>query len=176
MADNLTMVPARPEVTQFIPCQANAIIGNKDIGNESAPIQLAECWCPGLAISNAKIWIYFSNKKFTEAILSDSNQKLLWFEIRKMLIAVLKDKFIVLSIIIFGTLVPVKSIAGGKDSQLEGWVGIKKGWSQWMTFPWLARVFSPLFSALTLLVWWQQWHWCSVWSYFWKPVWSHKYC
>jgi len=32
-----------------------------------------------------------------------------------MLIAVLKDKFIVLSIIIFGTLVPVKSIAGGKD-------------------------------------------------------------
>ena len=115
MADNLTMVPARPEVTQVIPCQANAIVGNKDIWNESVAIQLAECWFPGLAISNAKIWIYFSNKKFTEAILSDSNQKLLWFEISKMLIAVLKDKFIVLSIIIFGTLVPVKSIAGGKD-------------------------------------------------------------
>ena len=30
------------------------------IGNESAPIQLAECRFPGLAISNAKI--HFSNK------------------------------------------------------------------------------------------------------------------
>ena len=25
------------------------------MGNESAPIQLAQCWFPGLAISNAKI-------------------------------------------------------------------------------------------------------------------------
>jgi len=32
------------------------------IGNESAPIQLAQCRFPGLAISNAKILIYFSNK------------------------------------------------------------------------------------------------------------------
>jgi len=31
-------------------------------GNESAPIQLAQCRFPGLAISNAKILIYFSNK------------------------------------------------------------------------------------------------------------------
>ena len=32
------------------------------MGNESVPIQLAQCWFPGLAISNAKIQIYFSNK------------------------------------------------------------------------------------------------------------------
>jgi len=32
------------------------------IGNESAPIQLAQCRFPGLAISNAKVLIYFSNK------------------------------------------------------------------------------------------------------------------
>jgi len=32
------------------------------IGSESVPIQLAQCWFPGLAISNAKILIYFSNK------------------------------------------------------------------------------------------------------------------
>jgi len=32
------------------------------IGNESVPIQLAQCRFPGLAISNAKILIYFSNK------------------------------------------------------------------------------------------------------------------
>jgi len=32
------------------------------IGNENVPMQLAQCWFPGLAISNAKIQIYFSNK------------------------------------------------------------------------------------------------------------------
>jgi len=30
--------------------------------NKSVPIQLAERWFPGLAISNAKIKVYFSNK------------------------------------------------------------------------------------------------------------------
>ena len=35
---------------------------------------------------------------------SNSTRKLLWFEISKMLIAVLKNKFSVLFIIIFGTL------------------------------------------------------------------------
>jgi len=38
-----------------------------------------------------------------EAILSNSTRKLLWFEITKMLIA-FRNKFIVLFIIIFGTL------------------------------------------------------------------------
>jgi len=38
------------------PCAVNSI------GNESAPIQLAQCWFAGLAISNAEIWIYFSKK------------------------------------------------------------------------------------------------------------------
>jgi len=32
------------------------------VGNESVPIQLAQCRFPGLAISSAKILIYFSNK------------------------------------------------------------------------------------------------------------------
>ena len=31
-------------------------------GNESMPVQLAPCWFAGLAISNAKIYIYFSNE------------------------------------------------------------------------------------------------------------------
>ena len=39
-----------------------------------------------------------------DAVLSSSTQKLLRFEISKMLIAVLRNKFIVLFIIIFGTL------------------------------------------------------------------------
>ena len=42
--------------------------------------------------------------KYTEADLSNSTQKLLWYEITKMLIAVLRNKFVVLFIIIFGTL------------------------------------------------------------------------
>jgi len=58
---------------------------------------------PGLAISNAKIQIHFQIK-YTEAILSNSIRKLLWFEVTKMLIVVFKNKFIVLFIIIFGTL------------------------------------------------------------------------
>ena len=43
--------------------------------------------------------------KYTEAILSSSTRKLLWFEIStKMLIAVKKNKFTVSFIIIFDTL------------------------------------------------------------------------
>jgi len=36
----------------------------ENIGNESVPIQLAQCRFPGLAISNAKILVYCSNKKY----------------------------------------------------------------------------------------------------------------
>jgi len=42
--------------------------------------------------------------KYTETILSNSTRKLLWFEIIKMLIAVLRNKFILSFIRIFGTL------------------------------------------------------------------------
>jgi len=47
---------------------------------------------------------YFFQIKYTEASLSNSNRKLLWFEITKIMIAVLKIKCILLFIIIFGTL------------------------------------------------------------------------
>ena len=43
---------------------------------------------------------YILQIKYTEAILSNRTRKLLWFEITRMLIAVLKTKFIVLFIII----------------------------------------------------------------------------
>jgi len=42
--------------------------------------------------------------KCTEAILSNNTPKLSRFEITRMLMAVLRNKFIVLFIIIFGTL------------------------------------------------------------------------
>ena len=63
-------------------------------------IQWTQCWFPGLAISGVKIKIYFFQIKYTEAILSNSTRKLLWFEIIKMLMQ-LKNKFVVLFIIIF---------------------------------------------------------------------------
>ena len=62
-------------------------LGLSAIGNDSAPIQLAQCRFPGLAISNVKILIYFQIK-YTKALLSNSTRKLLWFEITKMPIAV----------------------------------------------------------------------------------------
>jgi len=65
------------------------------------PIELVQGQFPGLAISNAKIQIRFQII-YTEAILSNSTRKLLWFEISKMLIGLLKYTFIVLFIIIFG--------------------------------------------------------------------------
>jgi len=51
------------------------------IGNESLPIQLWQRWFPGLAISNAKIYIF--QIKYTKAILSNSTRKLLWLEINQ---------------------------------------------------------------------------------------------
>jgi len=62
------------------------IIKNEEIGNESVPIQLAQCWSPGLAIFNANIQIYFSNKMFGSNFVN-STRKLLWFELAKMPIA-----------------------------------------------------------------------------------------
>ena len=47
---------------------------------------------------------YIFQIKYTEAILSNSTRKLIWFEITKMLIAVKRNKFIVSFIIIFGIL------------------------------------------------------------------------
>ena len=51
------------------------------------PIELVQGQFPGLAISNAKIQIRFQII-YTEAILSNSTRKLLWFEISKMPIEV----------------------------------------------------------------------------------------
>jgi len=52
------------------------------IGNESVPIQLAQCRFPGLAIFNAKILKKISNK-IHGSNFSNSTRKLLWFEITK---------------------------------------------------------------------------------------------
>jgi len=61
---------------RFDICVAQSRILRFYTGNESAPIQLAQCRFPGLAISSAKILIYFQII-YTEAILSNSTRKLL---------------------------------------------------------------------------------------------------
>jgi len=47
----------------------------KAIGNESVPIQLAQCRFPGLAISSAKILIYiFSNKIYRSNFIKQHSE------------------------------------------------------------------------------------------------------
>jgi len=62
------------------------------IGNDSVPIQLVQCRFPGLAISNAKMYKYIFQVKYTEANSSNSIRKLFWFEITKIMIAVEEKK------------------------------------------------------------------------------------
>jgi len=50
------------------------------IGNESVPIQLAQCRFHGLAIPNAKILIYFFSKKIYGSNFVKQPRKLLWLE------------------------------------------------------------------------------------------------
>jgi len=52
----------RPACRQLLIGYYTAVLDEQNIGNESALIQLAQCWFHGLAISNAKILIYFSDK------------------------------------------------------------------------------------------------------------------
>jgi len=44
------------------------------IGNESAPIQLAQCRFSGLVISNAKILIHFSNKIYESNFIKQHSE------------------------------------------------------------------------------------------------------
>jgi len=56
------------------------------LGNESVPIQLAQCRFPGLAISNAKINT-FSNKTYGRYFIKQHSETV-WFEITKMSVTV----------------------------------------------------------------------------------------
>jgi len=89
---------------RFDICVAQSRILRFYTGNESAPIQLAQCRFPGLAISSAKILIYFQII-YTEAILSNSTRKLYDYGLSLFGTAHrLRKKIIVSFVIIFGTL------------------------------------------------------------------------
>jgi len=77
----------------------------REIGNESAPIQLAHCRFPALAISSAKISIYFSSKNKVNGsnFIKQHSETVMVLNYRNA-DCTLKDKFLVPFIIIFGTL------------------------------------------------------------------------
>ena len=85
--------------------QPSALLPAEDdaTGNESVPIQLAQCWFSGLAISNAKILIYFSNKIHGSSFIKQHSKTVMVWNYRNADCS-LRERFIVSSIIIFGTL------------------------------------------------------------------------
>ena len=54
--------PTKDEVKSAVKSETVRQATRNSVGNESVPIQLAQCRYPGLAISKAKILIYFSKK------------------------------------------------------------------------------------------------------------------
>jgi len=71
-------------------------------GNESVPIQLAQCWFPGLAIFNAKILIYFSNKIYGRNFIKQHSETVMVLNYQNADCS-LEKKIIVSFIIIFDT-------------------------------------------------------------------------
>ena len=68
---------------------------------------------------------YIFQIKYTQAILSNSTGKLSLFEISKMRIAVLENKFIVLLIAVFGTLsFPIADTRSSDPGRMQGWVDL----------------------------------------------------
>jgi len=73
------------------------------VRNESAPIQLAQSRCLGLAICNAKILIYFSHKIHGSNFIKQHSETVMVWHYQNADCS-LRKKFIVSFTIIFGTL------------------------------------------------------------------------
>ena len=74
-----------------------------DTGNGSVPIQLAQCRFPELAISNAKILIYFSNKIYGSNFIKQHSETVMVWNLQSADCSFSLKKFCVISII-FGPL------------------------------------------------------------------------
>ena len=75
------------------------------IGNESVPIQLAQCRFPGLAISSAKILIYFLNKIYGSNFIKQHSETVV---VRKY-----QNADCSLTKICYCVIVPIRQSAGG---------------------------------------------------------------
>jgi len=87
------------------------------IENESAPIQLAQCRFPGLVISNARIEIYFSNKKIRKQFYRTSLGNRYGLKLRKCWLQFKKSKFC--SVNFWHTFVPYALARGKIPSRLS---------------------------------------------------------
>jgi len=95
----------RYERSYYKTCVQNFSLLLQFIENESVPIQLAQCRFLGLAISNAKILINFSNKIYgSNFVKQHSETAMVWNYQNVVRSAVFLNKLTVLFIIIFGTL------------------------------------------------------------------------
>jgi len=73
------------------------------IGNDTAPIQLAQCRFPGLAIYTAKIIVYFSNKIYGSDFIKQHSETVMVWNYQNADCS-FRKKIIVPFIIIFGRL------------------------------------------------------------------------
>ena len=74
-----------------------------DTGNESVPIQLAQCWFPGLAIASAKMFVYFSNEIYRSNFIKPLG-KYYGLNLQKCWLQFKKSNFSVSFVIIIVTL------------------------------------------------------------------------
>jgi len=64
----------RQQVARQTDSQQTGNSGARAIGNESVPIQLTQCRFPGLAISNGKKSMYFSNKIYGSNLIKQQSE------------------------------------------------------------------------------------------------------
>jgi len=88
------------------------------IGNKSVPIQLAQCWFRGLAISNAKIQTHISNKIYGSNFIKQHSETVTVWNYQNAGCS-FKNNFIVLIVITFGTF---SFLAGGATTSEAGWL------------------------------------------------------
>ena len=82
----------------------HSVCGFCAAGNESVPIQMAQCRFSGLARSNAKILIFFSNKTCGSNFVEQHPETVMVWNYRNAHCSSKKHEFVVSFIIIFRTL------------------------------------------------------------------------
>jgi len=86
------------------------------IGNESAPIQLAQCRFPGLAISNAKIQICFWNKIYGSNFIKQHSETIMVWNYQNADCGLRKKNYCVIYYHFRHSFVPYAGLTGGPDA------------------------------------------------------------
>jgi len=96
-------IMTRDAVDSVAPSKADATPGHGDWGTKVRRYNWRSAGSLGWPFPTLKYKCIFQ-RKYTEAISSNSTRKLLWFEISRMPTTVFKNKFVVSFMIILGTL------------------------------------------------------------------------